>query len=54
MIPHGLCGFGRESSVPMIRIEPISNFDLFYSIDLLMKGTAMSDQSIIGVVNDGK
>ena len=35
MTPHRSCGFGRESPAPIIRIESISNFDFFCSIDLL-------------------
>ena len=54
MIAHRSCGFGRESPAPIIRIESISNFDFFCSIDLLMKETAISDQSIIGAMNDGE
>jgi hypothetical protein len=54
MIPHGLRCFGRESPAPIIRIKPISNFDFFCSIHLLMKKTAVADQSIIAAMHDRK
>src|SRR5438034_8225875 len=54
MVPHGLCGFSRESPAPIIRIEPISNFNFFCFIDQLMKETAIANQLITLAMNDRK
>ena len=54
MIAHRSRRFTREPLVPIIRIQPITDFNFVPTIDLLMKETAISNQLIIRTMNDGE
>jgi len=48
MIPHRLSCFGDETLVPIIGVQPVTDFDFIGFVDNLVKETAVPDQLAAG------
>jgi len=44
MIAHSAGSFGYETLVPIIGMEPVTDFDFIFLVDYLMKKAAVADQ----------